>query len=250
MTPSGSLFALLIAGHLVADFALQSRRMVEGKARLGWLALHAVVVAVVQAAVALPFLSTRALPLIAGLAIGHAAIDRLKSAAARPSGVGAFLADQAAHLVVLVVVWLLWTPAPVWRAPFYPVFEAMIGTWSVVAVLAAAYAFNGHGGAAIVAAVLDRHRLDEVTDGITEEERSRGRTIGVLERFILLTLVILGQWGALGFVIAAKSIARFKDLDQRDFSERYLIGTLTSVAVAIASGLAVRGFLRMAAGGG
>ena len=89
-----------------------------------------------------------------------------------------------------------------------------------------------------------------MTDGITEEERSRGRTIGVLERFILLTLVILGQWGALGFVIAAKSIARFKDLDQRDFSERYLIGTLTSVAVAIASGLAVRGFLRMAAGGG
>jgi hypothetical protein len=51
-------------------------------------------------------------------------------------------------------------------------------------------------------------------------------------------------------VIAAKSIARFKDLDQRDFSERYLIGTLASVAVAIGSGLAVRGFLRMAAGAG
>jgi hypothetical protein len=67
---------------------------------------------------------------------------------------------------------------------------------------------------------------------------------------ILLTLVILGQWGALGFVIAAKSIARFKDLDQRDFSERYLIGTLASVAVAIASGLAVRGFLGMVGGAG
>ena len=244
MTASGTLLALLIAGHVLADFALQTRRMVEGKGRLGWLALHAAVVALVQAAVALPFLSPRAILLIAGLALTHAAIDRLKAAATRPSGLGPFLADQVAHLVVLIVVWILWTPAPVWPAPLHPLFEAMIGTWSVVAVLAAAYAFNGHGGAAIVAAVLARHRLDEVTDDITEEERSRGRTIGILERVILLTLVIVGQWGALGFVIAAKSIARFKDLDQRDFSERYLIGTLTSVAVAIASGLAVRGFLR------
>ena len=250
MTAAESLLALLIAGHVLADFAFQTRRMVAGKGRLGWLALHAVVVAVVQAAVALPFLSTRSLPLIAGLAIAHAAIDRLKAAAARPSALGAFLADQAAHLVVLLVVWVLWTPAPIWPAPLYSLFEAMIGPWSLVAVVAAAYAFNVHGGAAIVAAVLDRHRLDEVTDGITEEERSRGRTIGILERWILLTLVILGQWGALGFVIAAKSIARFKDLDQRDFSERYLIGTLASVAVAIAGGLAVRGFLRMAGGGG
>lgn len=243
MSAAATLVALLIAGHVLADFAFQTRRMVERKERLGWLALHALVVALVQAAVALPFLSIRAIPLIAGLAFAHAAIDRLKAAATRPSGLGPFLADQVAHLAVLVVVWILWTPAPEWPAPLYSRFEAIVEPWAIIAVLAAAYAFNGHGGAAIVAAVLDRHRLDEVTDGITEEERSRGRTIGILERVILLTLVILGQWGALGFVIAAKSIARFKDLDQRDFSERYLIGTLASVAVAIASGLAVRGFL-------
>ena len=250
MTASGTLLALLVAGHVLVDFAFQTRRMVEGKGRFGWLALHAVLVAIVQAAVALPFLSLRAVPLILGLAITHAAIDRLKAATARPSGLGPFLADQAAHLVALILVWLLWTPAPVWPAPLYPVFGAMVGTWSMVAVLAAAYAFNGNGGAAIVAAVLARHRLDEVTDGITEEERSRGRTIGILERVILLTLVIVGQWGALGFVIAAKSIARFKDLDHRDFSERYLIGTLASVLVAIASGLAVRGFLGTVGGAG
>jgi hypothetical protein len=249
VTASGTLWVLLVAGHVLADFGFQTRRMVDGKDRLGWLALHAALVALVQAAVALPFLSTRALLLIAGLGLAHAAIDRLKAAAEHPSALGPFLADQAAHLVVLIVVWILWTPAPVWPAPLLPLFGAVVAPWSMVAVLAAAYAFNGNGGAAIVAAVLARHRLDEVTDGITEEERSRGRTIGILERVILLTLVILGQWGALGFVIAAKSIARFKDLDQRDFSERYLIGTLASVAVAIASGLAVRGFLGVLGGG-
>jgi len=249
VSAGGTLWVLLVAGHVLADFGFQTRRMVDGKDRLGWLALHAALVALVQAAVALPFLSLRAVPLVLGLAVAHVVIDRLKAAAARPSALGPFLADQAAHFAVLLAVWILWTPASVWPAPLYPLFEALLEPWALVAVLAAAYAFNGHGGAAIVAAVLDRHQLDEVTDDITEEERSRGRTIGILERVILLTLVIVGQWGALGFVIAAKSIARFKDLDQRDFSERYLIGTLTSVAVAIASGLAVRGFLGVLGGG-
>ena len=35
-------------------------------------------------------------------------------------------------------------------------------------------------------------------------------------------------------VIAAKSIARFKALEQRHFGEYYLIGTLTSLLVTIA----------------
>ncbi|HKY61156.1 MAG TPA: DUF3307 domain-containing protein [Gemmatimonadota bacterium] len=240
MTSSSALLALLVAGHLLADFGFQTRRMTERKKEAGWLALHGLEVALVQAAVALPFLSWGAATLIAGLSVAHMTIDRLKASAARPSGLGPFLADQAGHLLVLIVGWTVWTRLPGWPGPLQPAFP--LEPWTLCAVIAAAFAFNGTGGAAIVAAVLDRHRLDEVTDGITEEERSRGRTIGILERFILLTLVILGQWGALGFVIAAKSIARFKDLDQRDFSERYLIGTLASVLVAIASGLAVRGF--------
>ena len=85
MSSRVDLLALLVAGHLLADFAFQTRRMVEGKERPGWLVLHGAMVALVQAAVALPFLSLRALPLIAGLAVAHAAIDRMKAAAARPS---------------------------------------------------------------------------------------------------------------------------------------------------------------------
>jgi hypothetical protein len=38
-------------------------------------------------------------------------------------------------------------------------------------------------------------------------------------------------------LLAAKSIARFKDLEKRPFAEYYLIGTLTSFLVAISSAL-------------
>lgn len=36
-----------------------------------------------------------------------------------------------------------------------------------------------------------------------------------------------------------RSVARFKRLDDRHFAEVYLVGTMTSVSVAIASGLAL-----------
>lgn len=245
MTPATQLLTLLVAGHLLADFAFQTRRMVEGKRRFGGLALHALVVAVVQAAVAWPFLVPAAAPLILGLALLHAAIDRAKAALPRRLRLRSFFADQAAHGIVLVLVWVAWQRLAGWPGPIYADAASFVQPWTLVAAIAAAYAFSWTGGAVIVSGVLERHQLDEGNDRISEEERSRGRTIGILERVILLTLVIVGEWAALGFVIAAKSIARFKDFDDRDFSERYLIGTLVSVLVAIASGLAIRGLFRV-----
>ena len=71
-------------------------------------------------------------------------------------------------------------------------------------------------------------------------ELRRGRIIGNVERLIVTTLVCLGQYGAIGLVLAAKSLARFPQLSEsRDFAEYYLIGTLVSMAVAIGTGLAL-----------
>jgi len=43
---------------------------------------------------------------------------------------------------------------------------------------------------------------------------------------------------AVGFVVAAKTLARFKELDKKRFAERYLLGTMTSVSIAVASAMA------------
>ncbi|HEY6056721.1 MAG TPA: hypothetical protein VIV06_01755, partial [Candidatus Limnocylindrales bacterium] len=64
-----------------------------------------------------------------------------------------------------------------------------------------------------------------------------GAAVGVLERLIVVALVLTGASAAIGFVIAAKTLARFKQLDDRDFAEYYLLGTLASVTVALVSGL-------------
>jgi hypothetical protein len=70
-----------------------------------------------------------------------------------------------------------------------------------------------------------------------------GATIGILERILIVVFVLTGSEAAVGFVVAAKTLARFRLLDDRDFAEYYLLGTLASVAVAIASGLIARAAL-------
>jgi hypothetical protein len=72
--------------------------------------------------------------------------------------------------------------------------------------------------------------------------KKAGTLIGYLERALILTFVLLDQWGAIGFLLTAKSILRFNDIkgdEQRSLSEYVLLGTLVSFAVSIAVGLTV-----------
>ena len=78
-------------------------------------------------------------------------------------------------------------------------------------------------------------KRDNETDdpiSIDQVEYNRGRVIGVLERLMTFFFVINGAYGALGFLIAAKGMTRFKQLDDREFAEYFLIGTFLSIILA------------------
>ena len=71
-----------------------------------------------------------------------------------------------------------------------------------------------------------------------------GATIGVLERLLIVTFVLAGADAAIGFVVGAKTLARFRLLDDRDFAEYYLLGTLASVGVAVLTAIIARAALQ------
>lgn len=75
-------------------------------------------------------------------------------------------------------------------------------------------------------------------------EFNRGRVIGLLERVLLYLFILQGQFGAIGFVLAAKAFTRFKALDDRPFAEYVLIGTLLSACLALAAGGLVQALQR------
>lgn len=244
VTPAGALILLLVSGHLLGDFAFQTRRMVDGKRRTTVLLGHALVVAAVHLVVLAPFFGSAVLAAVVGIGALHAVIDRFKTrgGGAGSGPVAVFLLDQAAHLAVLLVAFALLRQLAWPLAPRLP--ANWLHGWTLTAVVAAAFAFNWTGGAALVSAV-----LGALSPGLEEAEerssgvRGSGRTIGVLERTITLILILLGQWAAIVLLLAAKSIARFEELKKRRFAEYYLVGTLSSLLVAILTGLALSAVL-------
>lgn len=73
------------------------------------------------------------------------------------------------------------------------------------------------------------------------EEYNRGRLIGNLERIVLTIVVAAGSYAALAFLVAAKGVVRSDEFDKnRDFAEYFLIGSLSSVLVALCAGILLR----------
>jgi hypothetical protein len=76
---------------------------------------------------------------------------------------------------------------------------------------------------------------------IDVKELNRGRLIGNLERIVLTIVVAAGSYSALGFLIAAKGLVRFEEFEKsREFTEYFLVGSLSSVLVALCAGLILR----------
>ena len=64
--------------------------------------------------------------------------------------------------------------------------------------------------------------------------------IGLVERVLIYAFVLSGQFGAIGFTLAAKGFTRFKELENRGFAEYVLIGTLLSSSIAMAVGVWIK----------
>ena len=112
-----------------------------------------------------------------------------------------------------------------------------------LAVMATAVAgFMTDGGTIVVRGVLDRCGTKPLTakKDVDEEEFNRGRIIGELERILLVALVFLDQYFSLSFLLGAKGLIRSKEFEDRNFAEYFLIGTLTSILLAVAAGLALQ----------
>ncbi len=67
-----------------------------------------------------------------------------------------------------------------------------------------------------------------------------GSMIGQLERILIVILLLQNQYEAIGFVLVAKSIARFKQLDDKEFAEKCLVGTLPSLLLSLVITLVVK----------
>lgn len=138
--------------------------------------------------------------------------------------------------------------ALVQRTALTPLFELVANPKVQLVLFGLLFAANEAN--LIIRAVFDWLRLKpQLRTGVAGAvevdvgEYNRGRVIGLLERALLYLFVLQGQYGAIGFVLAAKAFTRFKALDDRPFAEYVLVGTLLSACLAVAVGTAVKALL-------
>jgi hypothetical protein len=145
-------------------------------------------------------------------------------------------AEAMAALVVVGVFWVALRDVSVNLVPpgissspadVRHVALATILGWTLVVI-------NGPAAWRLIGHLLPR---EPNTDGGEVDPERMGATIGVLERLLVVVLVPAGGPAAVGFVVAAKTLARFKELNKKHFAERYLLGTMTSVTVALISAI-------------
>ena len=155
-----------------------------------------------------------------------------------------FLADQAAHLAVLLGgAGALLFNQPTLQAwndatngvlgHLLPVADPVAGL-TVLVILVDLVIINIRGGFFLVGTLLAPRGFAAGSEPGPERV---GASIGILERLIVCVLVLAGQAAAIGFVIAAKTLARFRQLDDRHFAEYYLVGTLASVTLALSTSI-------------
>lgn len=252
----------LIIAHLIADFLLQSNNMVAEKKktfRSRYFYYHILIVGVVTYLLLAEWQNWQG-PLI--IMTAHGLIDALKakittrSRWASNNAKWIYVSDQFLHLVTLVVYWLLSYQAISDFQFSQKLLDQLIFHNTELLIIVAAYllvtmplgVFIGH----ITRRWQEEIKKDDALkktqktglDLVGDESlRDAGRTIGMIERSLVLTFILIQQYQAIGFLIAAKSVFRFGDLKepgQRKRTEYILIGTLFSFFLSMLVGLMTR----------
>ncbi|HOB86968.1 MAG TPA: DUF3307 domain-containing protein [Bacillota bacterium] len=255
------LLLLLLLAHLAADFLLQTEGMVadRGAGRLPAYLKHAAGHAAALVLLTHYFYSPALLLLWIALPSAHVLLDWIKDRLfppGRPAESLVFLLDQSLHLLLIFFAWQ-WVPSLAFEpaAVFYGRLLAPPGrelletlfpsaTPARLLLLVVVYGYVLAAGSVLIRKVLDAGALSPPGSGGGSRRGDAllaGRYIGYLERAIILSLTLAGAFTSIAFVLAAKSIARYKELENKDFAEYYLVGTLLSALLAILGGLLLKG---------
>lgn len=224
------LFIKLILAHLIGDFFLQSKASIRQKNTKKWLAPHLYFHVVVHFALVLLLAGIDIWRQALIIAVTHYIIDGCKLQFQNEKNKQVlFFVDQLLHLLVIIGV-IYFTVKP-------PALEFSTQTLIVLTFIV----FLTRPASFIVAQAMS-HWNEKIT---TDEETNKslpnaGQYIGIIERLLIFAFILIGQWGAIGFLMAAKSIFRFGDLTRtkdRRLTEYILIGTFLSFGTAIFSGI-------------
>ena len=232
---------LFLIGHVLADFYLQTTKLaLEKDLYFRRLLKHGLIYLLTMIVMITPIMSVKLLLWASMIGLVHFAVDFIKFilknsfALSSKLETSVFFIDQAVHIITIfvAVVCISHFSVPIEYLNWFTNIIAYIQTdfenilsWVLIILTIIT------PSSVVIKKVLFHYKP---TDDEHEGHPNAGSLIGILERAIILLLLSVGQYSAIGFVLTAKSIARYNKMaDDPAFSEYYLLGTLLSSLLVI-----------------
>lgn len=227
----------LILAHLLGDFVFQSDAWVKAKEKNKIKAWQLYVHALIHfTLINLLVWQTAFIKWALLLTIVHFATDTVKMYLQKVNTKRQwFFMDQIFHAIAIVLVWY-WSQSISINPVVLNSEKNLLLITSVIALTQPV--------SVIVRHIISRWSPD-TSAGHSGSLANAGNYIGILERLFVFTFVVTGNWEAIGFLLAAKSVFRFGDLREskdRKLTEYVLIGTLLSFGIAVLTGLIYNSF--------
>ena len=231
---------LILLGHIIGDFYLQTDEIVSKKGNvIKYMLLHCAIYSLIIS-VCFNFIynnSGQTIHIFGIIFITHLVVDAVKqkiSEKTKKYESMVFLIDQILHLLVLIII-LFYINGSLKNLNIINETICGVSLNKIIVVICMMLICAKPSAIFITMIFKNISKFKEIPEKSKseKEEAKIGRWIGILEREIILILGLMGQYGAIGFVLTAKSLARFNQLNDQSFAEKYLVGTLLSSFLAI-----------------
>jgi hypothetical protein len=197
------LLRLLIA-HLLGDFLLQRKSWINDKITKKWtsgsLYLHIIIIGVLTYLFSGRF-NNFWIPAVVMLT--HYLTDVWKSF--KGENLKFFIFDQFVHFIVLLIAWYFYVMPEI---DLILLLTAILNNLKILMIILAFIFVIWPAGYLIAKITKPWQQQIEGNKGL----KDAGRWIGMIERILILTFVLINQFTGIGFLIAAKSILRFSDI--------------------------------------
>jgi hypothetical protein len=242
-------FLAICLAHLLAEFIFQTSRLVERKRRrqLSAYTLHGLIhyltaVGITGLLLRGSILSLRTHLVLITLALVHLLIELAKMQLTRSpaifDGTAAYLSDQGLHLLTIAFAACLLLPGTQFRdlALWLANVRNLPNKFLAVPVIYTAVVFGGGRLIRFLTRSLAEGVESHSPDKANAQLQNAGLYIGWLERFLVVTALLLQSPATVGLILTAKAIARYPEFKSERFAEYFLIGTLLSISMAIVGG--------------
>lgn len=236
------LLVVLLA-HVLGDFYFQTEKIAKAKTeRYTGVLLHSLEYLIVSMGVMIPIISTDMLLAALYLSLIHFMIDTIKYMLIKKKKVNntgrIFVWDQLFHILsMLLLSYIMFCRN--FEVSSYPLISDICNAYGIeklmlirwILVILCLHKPSNF----LIQNLLSGFKPQEKDNlGIIKVDNRAGRNIGTLERLIMLMFIAMNQYAALGFVLTAKSIARYDKIAKDEkFAEYYLLGTLLSTACVV-----------------